>query len=99
MFCLLYKQNKILLGDRRQHLFDEYIQDLTNKALLNSREYVDARRRLCVRSSNIVTFFLNPPWNELANMNWSCAEIYMLFLELYQGAVFVVPWKLILPIE
>jgi hypothetical protein len=27
MFCLLYIQNKILLGDRRQHLCDEYIQD------------------------------------------------------------------------
>jgi len=85
MFCLLYIQNKILLGDRKQQLFDEYIQDLINKALLDSRDscellpYVDARRRLCVRSSNIVTFFLNPPWNELANMNWSCAEIYMLF--------------------
>jgi hypothetical protein len=81
MFCLLYIQNKILLGDRRQHLCDEYIQDLTNKALLDSKDscellpYVDTRRRLC-----IVTFFsLNPPWNELANMNWSCAEPYMWF--------------------
>ena len=51
------------MGDRRQHLCDEYIQDLTNKALLDSKDscellpYVDARRRLC-----IVTFFsLNPP--------------------------------------
>ena len=71
MFCLLYIQNKILLGDRRQHLFDEYIQDLTNKTLLDSRDsgellpYVDARRRLCVRSSNIVTFFYILP-----EMNW-----------------------------